>query len=183
MGLSIAWKRNQNLFHCVFVMTWRHYQGFPGKWCGCVDFIQHGVYSSGNNWSLAGFKKALLCPVVGVLWRLFLILRLGAVMVRGEAEKPFWFVSEFLIPNIHGQEFSRLLKLWIREGGGWKTCSFTDSPGKCPSQMVGSSWFLQQQQQQCRISIRCFVLTRAELAQLLLPSITDCLFESWGFGV
>lgn len=75
MGLSTAWKRSQNLLHCVFVMTWRHYQGFPGKWCGCVDFIQHGVYSSGNNCSLAGFKKALLCSVVGVLWRHFLIFK------------------------------------------------------------------------------------------------------------
>lgn len=157
-----GWVRPQHgkgvrIYFCHgFFMTQRCYQGFPGKWRGCVNFVlrKDRDCSFRNNWSFADLQNALFW-----LWGIFFedafwILRLGAVVVRGETNKPFWLVSPFLTRNIQGQEFSRLLKLWIRERGGWKTCSFTDSPGKCPSQVVGwesglrcggNSWFLHQQ--------------------------------------
>lgn len=77
----------------------------------------------------------ILKMLCSALWRMFFedafwILRFGAEMGRGETNKPFC-----PCPEVHGQEFSPLLRLWIREGGGWKTCSFTDLPGQCPSQV------------------------------------------------
>ena len=77
MGPSAAWKRSQNLLYRVFVMSQRWYQGFPGNWNGCVNFIlrKDRVCSFGNNSSFADFINALPRPVGDIFWRWFLDLK------------------------------------------------------------------------------------------------------------